>query len=230
MKLLLGTIPGDDDKKIKGTKLPTMRQVLLCLLSNLKDLHWDQALSATIENVLLHYQKANIPTLEDRNNIGRVIKDYYEKEFISLMKLKDYRRREDEPRIIKFKSELNLTMKFYKNTVLKDMAAKKKGIAKVEQDAIDVDIEFMKSMLNDRVATYSGLDKVVTEKTKKRIERQKHHLEQEEINPCKRTFEMINLEPGTSSCEDENIEEVTTITQSRKHRRLVKCGIDIFGT
>ena len=102
MKLLLGTIPGDDDKKIKGSKLPTKRQVLLCLLSNLKDLHWAQALSATIENVLLHYQKANIPTLEGRNNIGRVIKDCYEKEFISLMKLKDYRRREDEPRIIKF--------------------------------------------------------------------------------------------------------------------------------
>ena len=227
-KLLLGTIPGDDDKKIKGSKLPTMRQVLLCLLSNLKDLHWDQALSATIENVLLHYQKANIPTLEGRNNIGRVIKDYYEKEFISLMELKDYRRREDEPRIIKLKSELNLTMKFYKNTVLTDIVAKKKGITKVEQDAIDVDIEFMKSMLNDRVATYSGLDKVVTEKTKKRIERQKHHLEREEINPCKRAFEMINLEPGTSSCEDENIEEVTTIAQSRKHRKLVKCGIDIF--
>ena len=107
------------------------------------------------------------------------------------------------------------------------MAAKKKGITKVEQDAID-DIKYIKSKLNDRVATYSGLDRVVTEKIKKRIERQKHHLEREEINPCKRTFEMINLEPGTSSCEDESIEEVTTIAQSRKHRRLVKCGIDIF--
>ena len=83
-------------------------------------------------------------------------------------------------------------------------------------------------MLNDRVATYSGLDKVITKKTKKRIERQKHLLEREEINPCKRTFEIINLEPGTSSCEDENIEEVTTIAQSRKHRRLVKYSIDIF--
>ena len=50
------------------------------------------------------------------------------------------------------------------------MAAKKKGITKVEQDAIDVDIEFMKSMLNDRVATYSGIDKVIREKTKKRSE------------------------------------------------------------
>ena len=119
-------------------------------------------------------------------------------------------------------------MKFYKKTVLKDIAAKKKGITKVEQNAIDIDIEFMKSMLNDRVATYSGLDNEVTEKTKKQIERQKHHLEREETNPCKRTFEMINLEPGISSFENENIEEITTIAQSRKHRRLVKCGIDIF--
>ena len=75
MKFLFGTIPGDDDKKVKGSKLPTMRQVLLCLLSNPKNLHWDQALSATIENVLLHFQKANIPTLDGRNNIGKVIKD-----------------------------------------------------------------------------------------------------------------------------------------------------------
>ena len=219
MKLLLGTISGDDDKKIKSSKLPTQRQILLCLLSSLKDLHWGQTLSAAID-----YQKANIPALVGRNNVGKVIKDYYEKEFITLMKLKDYRRREDEPRIMKFKSKLNLTMKFYKNTVLKDMASKKKGITKVEQDAIDVDIKFMKRMLSDKVAIYSGVDKVVIEKTKKQIERQKHHLEQEEMNQCKHTFEMINLEPGSSSYKNENIEEVSTRAQNRKHRRIVKCG------
>ena len=56
------------------------------------------------------------------------------------------KRRDDEPKIVNFQSKLNSTMKFYKKTVLIDRAAKEKGsLSKVEQDAIDVDIEFMKA-------------------------------------------------------------------------------------
>ena len=55
VKLLLGRVPGEVDKEIKGCKLPTNKQVLLSLLANLTDMHCEQALSATIDNVLLHY-------------------------------------------------------------------------------------------------------------------------------------------------------------------------------
>ena len=63
VKLLLGTVAGEVDQKIKECKLSTNKQVLLSLLANLNDRHWDQALSATIDNVPLHCEKACIPTL-----------------------------------------------------------------------------------------------------------------------------------------------------------------------
>ena len=44
-----------------------------------KDLPCQQALLNVINNVLSHYRKANIPTFADRNNVGRVIKTYYDK-------------------------------------------------------------------------------------------------------------------------------------------------------
>ena len=90
-------------------------------------------------------------------------------------------RRDDEPKVVNFQSKLNSTMKFYKKMVLKDMSAKQKGKSKVEKDAIDVDIEFIKSMLSHRVATYSRKYKVASEKAKKRIDRQKQCQDRKEI-------------------------------------------------
>ena len=57
--LLLGTTPAQEHLEIKGGKLPSNKQVLLCLLANLKEHHWN-ALSNAINNVLLHYRKVNI--------------------------------------------------------------------------------------------------------------------------------------------------------------------------
>ena len=70
-------------------------------------MYWDQALTATINNVILHYQRAGIPTISGRNNIGRVIKTYHDKVFMILMKKNMDRRHVDDPSIIKFKSELD---------------------------------------------------------------------------------------------------------------------------
>ncbi|KAL7643830.1 UNVERIFIED_CONTAM: hypothetical protein RMT77_005836 [Armadillidium vulgare] len=79
IQMILGTIPGIDDKEIKGRKLPTKRQVILCLLANLKNLTFNDALFLTIDNVLKHYTKANIPTISGRNNIGKIIKEAHDK-------------------------------------------------------------------------------------------------------------------------------------------------------
>ena len=58
-------------------------------------------------------------------------------------------------------------------SVLKDMAASKKRKTCREIDAIDNDIEFMKSMMSDRKASYSRTDKVVTKHIQQRGERNK---------------------------------------------------------
>ena len=50
-----------------------------CVFGDLKDLHWKQALSNVIDNVLSQYHQSNISTLTDRNNVGRVIKTYHDK-------------------------------------------------------------------------------------------------------------------------------------------------------
>ncbi|KAL7631840.1 UNVERIFIED_CONTAM: hypothetical protein RMT77_017864 [Armadillidium vulgare] len=101
IQMILATTPGIDDKEIKGRKLPTKRQVI-CLLANLKDLTFNDALSLTIDNVLKHYKKANIPTLSGRNNIGKIIKEAQD-EYMTLMKYNENRRQLDNPGItIKF--------------------------------------------------------------------------------------------------------------------------------
>ena len=69
--MILVTTPGMEDKEIKGCKLPAKKQVILCLLANLRDLTFNDA-SLTIDNVLKYYSKASIPTINGRNNIGKI--------------------------------------------------------------------------------------------------------------------------------------------------------------
>ena len=122
--MILGTTPGINDKEIKGHKLPTKKQVILCLLANLKGLKFNDALSLTIDNVLKHYLKSNIPPISGRNNIGKIIKEEYNK-FMRLMKYNENRRHLYNPGIKKFMSTLDATMKFYKKSVLQDMEVQK---------------------------------------------------------------------------------------------------------
>lgn len=229
--MLLGTVPQDDEREIKGCKLPTKRQVLLSLLANLRDMHWDQALSATIDSVLQHYQRSNVPTIAGRNNIGRVIKTYYDLEYMMLWKKNQDRRLADNSGVIKFKSELDNTMKFYKKTVLKDMAAAKKGKSRAEQDAIDQDILFMKSMLSDRTATYSGVHRILTESVQRRQERQTREKMLHDGEQCEYAENVRGDDDNDSPIsadEDDNADEVCTGEPKRKHRRMVKEGVSIF--
>ena len=107
-------------------------------------------------------------------------------------------------------------------------SAEKKGKTQTEQEAIDVDIIFMKSMLSDRVATYSGVDKMQKDRVQKRQKRQKHELDRQEREQCDHVGEIIDFDSTSSSCEDENIDEASTSEAKRKHRRVVKGGVDIF--
>ena len=63
-------------------------------------------------------------------------------------------------------------MKFYKKIILKDMAEKKRKTL-AETEAIDVAIKFIKSILSDRIATYSRPD-MVQERVQMQQKRQKH--------------------------------------------------------
>ena len=64
-------------------------------------------------------------------------------------------------------------MRLYPNSVLKDMAASKKGKTCRKIDAIKNDIKFMKSKMSDRKTSYSRIDKVVTKHIQQRELRNK---------------------------------------------------------
>ena len=86
--------------------------MLLSLLANLKDLHWKQALSNAIDNVLSHYRKVNIPTFTGRNNLERDIKTYYDNN-IKLNKTNKENTNAQNAVIISFRSDLEKKMKLY---------------------------------------------------------------------------------------------------------------------
>ncbi|KAL7639231.1 UNVERIFIED_CONTAM: hypothetical protein RMT77_010765 [Armadillidium vulgare] len=230
IQMILGTTPGIDDKEIKGRKLPTKRQVILYLLANLKDLTFNDALFLTIYNVLKHYTKANIPTISGRINIGKIIKEAHD-EYMTLMKYNENRRHLDNPGIKKFMSTSDATMKFYKKSVLQDMEAQKRHKTTNEKESIDADIAFMQSMITDRKASYSGIDKVNVKVVKKRQKRT-----YDEAFP-KRDYsvmfkETVQFEP-TSSSSDESVGETAGPSSACseiewRHRRGIKSGEHIF--
>ena len=224
-KMLLGTIPGQDDVNIRGSKLPTKRQVIICLLANMIDQPWDEALSVTIDNVLLHYDKAGVPTVSGRKNVGAIIKKLHD-EYMGLMKYNESRRNLENPGIKKFVSTLDDNMKFYKKSVLEDMAASKRYKSNVEIKAIDADIAFMKSMLTDRKASYAGIDKI-TERSTERRQKRTHDEAFLKRNYDSTINQIAELE-SSSSCEEETVPSTSFSEPKRKHRRISKSGEKIF--
>ena len=165
--MILGTTPGINDKEIKRHKLATKKQVILCLLANLKGLNFNDALSLSTDNVLKHYLKSNIPPMSGRNKIGEIIKEY--NEFMKLMKYNENRRHLDNPGIKKFMSTLDATMKFYKKSVLQDMEVQKQHKTTKEKESMR--ILQKESMITDRKASYSGIDKAHSKVVEKRQKR-----------------------------------------------------------
>ncbi|RXG55605.1 hypothetical protein Avbf_09894, partial [Armadillidium vulgare] len=92
-------------------------------------------------------------------------------------------------------STLDATMKFYKKSVLQDMEAQKRHKTTKEKESINADIAFMQSMITDRKASYSGIDKVNAKVVEKRQKRT-----YDEAFPK----ETIRFEP-TSSSSDESV-------------------------
>ena len=111
------------------------------------------------------------------------------------------------------------------------MATAKKGKSRVEQDAIDQDILFMKSMLSDRTATYSGVHKILTEIVQRRQGRKGREKMHHDGAQCEY---MANVQGDDandsplSADEDNDADNVCTSEPKRKHRRILKEGVSIF--
>ena len=121
---LLGSTPGEVDKTIAGSRLPTVRQVLFNFLAfhtNDSKLTVREAANITVSNVIPFYEKARVPHLAPNKMAEVVIKIY--DDMRSLMKI-DHSQRATETkqkRINDFKERLEKTLKLWPRNALDRM-------------------------------------------------------------------------------------------------------------
>ena len=142
---LLDTIPTDDDKKIKGSKLPTTHQVLLCFLAHHKTLTKREAANKTVEISKHIYDCARIPTLQHKmaEEVEKLFNDM--KNIIKIQPRNRTSGKQNE-RLEEFRRRLQTTMKFWPRNAME----------KIDNEE---DKKFLLSMINDRKATMAGIDK-----------------------------------------------------------------------
>ena len=121
---LIGPSVTIDDKDIKGSKLPSKRQVIRCFLYYKDELQNESSSSSVkqllrraaqkvVDQVLVYYGKARIPTIAWKKMVTKVI-DYYE-EMKQLLKIPHQRRDNILPkqRIERFIAELDASFVFW---------------------------------------------------------------------------------------------------------------------
>ena len=88
-----------------------------------------------------------------------------------------FSKRTSHPKIKEFKEKLHQSMLFWHKNIIQQMEQSKRDKLTVEKVAIEEDIYFMKSMMSNRDAHYSGCDKV----TSSVIDRRQLKSKQEEM-------------------------------------------------
>ena len=232
LSILLET-PGQEHLSIKGTRLPTHNQVLLCHLSYIEKYRSDDntkqnncvvpSAKATFEQVKIHYLKANIEMLSEQQCIILIKKLH--NEYLKLKKLQSSRRA-SHPKIKDFKEKLHQSMPFWHKNIIQQMEQSKRDKLEVEREAIEEDIYFIKSMMSNREAHYSGYDKV----TSSVINRRQLKSKQEEnrvLNEKKRKSDQFLSYTDTSECEEESDIDFLPISPGRSHKRIIKTGTNI---
>ena len=218
-KHLLGTTPTEEDKDIKGCRLPTMKQTLLCYLA-----HYDHgnvtkrdAPNLTVEKVLDFYHRARIPTLQKHKMAEEVLKLH--KRYRDILAIRPMYRSKGKAaqNISGFIDDMSKTMKFWPRNVLDTMENEE-------------DKQFIISMMEDRKFTMVGVDKITARKERKNIqskdgEMSRSSRDQSELTSQFETVEMIESETSTGS-EAEDNDFIAPSTSTRKHRRIIKTGVD----
>ena len=98
-KFLLCTVPTDDNKEIKGSKLPTEHQVLLCYLAHRQcstTISKRDASKKTVDCLIPFFQKAGVPTLP-KQKMAEAVKKLLA-EFENLLKIKHFVRNSGKPK------------------------------------------------------------------------------------------------------------------------------------
>ena len=240
--VILGQSPSSEDLSISGQKLPTNKQILLCLLAHIEKLRREDlsknkkivpiAIKLVEEEALAHYRKAAIPFLTSKQ-INKRILALYEK-FQLIRKLKRGKVYDGSNKSIsEFRIQLTQTMPLYPKNAIELMLKEKKGKLESEKMSIDEDIEFLKNMMTTRTAHYASLDKITTNLKRKRGARKEKDLaragtsrdDDPYVVETSTTEGMADLAPGDT---DLTPIECSSSTPPRRHRRLKKTGEALF--
>ena len=234
---ILNETYGEQHLNITGTRLPTKRQVLLCYLANSDKMRNEDisntepvlklAIQPVIDEISLHYRKANIQMVHERT-VARKITALHN-EYVTLRKIPP-KKRLNNPKVNAFLKKIKLTMPLWPEDIFKIMENQKKGKVEVEKLAIDEDMAFLRSMISDRIAHYSNQDKKTTSVIRKRSDRKKQVLNMHKKHNNIRIDENDHTELSVSDDEDFSDHEfnpILTTTPVRSHKRTVKTGTTI---
>ena len=216
---ILSESPSEQHLEIVGSKLPTYEQTLLCFLANLNRLksqkhkipriRWEAA-KAAVSQVLVHYYKAGIPAKNEKS-MAKIIEKLYD-DFQYVMY-------HTGPKRDSFKKRLQATMPFWPTTVIQDMEkAIKTKRTKREKQKITTDLQFLKSMMANREATYGSKDRTA-----------KTFQKSLPTNSVQLVDEIETETNYVSDNSDDNVPVFNTPSTSNviPHRRLVKTGTTI---
>ena len=223
-KVLLGIVPTDDDKEIKGSKLPTEHQVLLCYLAHRQcstTISQPDASKKTVDCVIPFFQKAGVPTLPKQKMAEAVEKLLAE--FENLLKIKHSARNSGKPkeRIDEFKLKIKeKTMEFWQRNVLQMMDN-------------EIDKAFLQSMMSDRKVSMSGKDNTAFSRVKRKLARENQESKrkkkwEDESESC--STAVLSDSTTTDSSTDDEMSLCPTNSSdlvSRSHKRSVKTGVGV---
>ena len=226
-KAVLGETAGFQHLTIKGSRLPTYHQVLLCYLANKEKYKLKYGMTAKIQRpvskivvneVIVHYKKAhiaNISLTKMCEKVESLVDDYR-----NVCKAYNY------TMVEKFKKKLNQTMPFWPRDLLTKMEAKLNsfGTSDVEETMIKEDLLFLKSMMDDRIAQYSSKDKV----NNPRIAKSTLRKAKEQSKNSASTSGIQNVELQISDNEEivnkSDSDEDFCPPTSLRHNRKIKIG------
>ena len=215
---LLQTTPTEEDKVIKGSRLPTVRQVLLCFLAHHKTSCKREAANKTVDIVKHIYDCARIPTLFKNKMAEEVVNLFDNMKKILKIQPKCRTSGTGKEQVDSFKRQLETTMKFWPRDVMERI--------KTEDDKM-----FLLSMMTDRKASMAGIDKKSSEteaKIRKRAEQELKRIEIEKERKMKDSC--LSTSVIDTDEEEEAIDDPVPLytCAGRSHKRRVKTGVTVF--
>lgn len=229
---LLETSITNEHGAILGSKLPTVKQVLISFVANHRSLLSEEgpensqkllhrAATITIRNqVLPIYDKARIPTKEERNMVGEILKIY--KKMLKLKKIREHLR-DHHPHIKSFKEGLEKTMVFWGKDVEEKILSRR-------DPSKEEDLLFLKDQKNERKYTIGGVDKKLAKSEENTSKRKVAELRKVQKENDRKTAATIDNSSQFHKSDEDDHDDNDKIYEenSRKHRRLKKTGISVF--